>query len=191
MINNILIKIYLFFYYVFCNLYKSILYRIGPICVIYHDDGTVRKNVTLNWYLGYMYPSESDGLIHTNIYTANGTDLLAYYGKIHFFDSIFSNIKNKYDEDDRSIKRKNIILMNGETPITFDLNKIDKYYGLISRIKWNSIGGNCFPIKDLPTIMKIMNEKEDISHIQIINRSPFRKEIKEIKHIDIDMLYCE
>src|SRR5579863_3911341 len=107
-------KVILSIYCLYVLLYRYLMRMIGPIRLIYYFDGQTKHNII--W--GPRYIHFDDGIYWIKTYDTDGIYYSAYQGNLS------SANKLSFGEIPR---RKNIMLLNENGPVDFDLNLLDNY----------------------------------------------------------------
>ena len=174
--------IYLSLLYVF-QLYltfiKFILKKVGPIKIIYHIDENKITNITLIYYLNIknLY---NNGIYYCKIYSANRTNHIIYSGKISDIDKIILHDKK------HKVIRKNIILMNNDKVVNYDLNILDNYFINLNYIylNYNDLYDKKF--LKMKFILYCLGIK--CTDINFIYFKPFKQELLKIDKVNIDQI---
>lgn len=177
----LLLKIYLYVYYFYELLWDAILYLFGSISIIYEFDGETKKNIT--WHFWGSNPTDKTYFIK-KIYRS-GTYYLAYTGD----KQCLSNLTRCDNEIVYNpLKRKNIILLNNDNVIAFDLNVLDNYKrGIDTFPQYINKKNNFDPITDLATVLKLFNC--NITHVKFMQLIPLKINVVNANKVTIDMLY--
>jgi hypothetical protein len=173
MLSNVILQIYLYMAHVYIYIYKTILNIFGPCYIIYLFDGQNKFNIT---FKRYFTSYDSNSLFYIKIYDGTNIKHIAYQGDISKFTYI------KFARPGRNLcKRKNIMFLDYNKPINFDLNILDNYKQTIN------LNPDYAVITKLDHITKLLDLT--VSDVQIINFDPFKKEVIPISNADINMLY--
>ena len=173
MISNIILQIYLYITHIYRQIYKIILNIFGPCYLIYLFDGQNKFNIT---FKRYFTSYDANSLFYIKIYDGINIKHIAYQGDISKFKYI------KFDRSARNLyKRKNIMFLDYNKPINFDLNILDNYKQTIN------LNPDYAVVTKLDTITKLLDLT--VSDVQILKLDPFKKEVIPIHSADINMLY--
>jgi hypothetical protein len=176
MLTKLFTQCYLYLYYVYSILYNLFLDTFGPIRIVYYYDKNEKTNITFSRHFWCnLY-----GIFYIKTYSADGNYHLAYQGYLDHLEN-FGNPDNEITYS----KRKNLVLLNGNQIVNFDLNLLDNYRKTIHNQKFPL---ECEPVKNVATILDLFDC--DSTDVQIVNLRPFKKEIIPIDDkLTIDMLY--
>jgi hypothetical protein len=173
MFEKYFIKIYLYLYKLYIILRKLLFRIIGCVYIIYHIDDKI-TNITLNYYSGYGINKYHTGNYYLKIIGSDKVDHFAHSGNLTDINKI------SLPKSSVSLKRKNIMLLDNNTPINFDLNKIDNYMHNMHHLKDSKL-------LEMKWILNCFNIK--CTHIQFTTLFPFNKEIYPIDNTNVDILY--
>lgn len=170
---QLFIKIYLKFYQYYILLHKLLFFHIiDDMVIINKVTNDQVKNVTIDYYLGRKI---DESVFYVKIYNLKGTSHIAFDGNI----SHIKKLRNS-SISETSLKRKNVILLDGDTPIDIDLAILDNY-----KINMDHIGESS--ITNMLAITQMLKIKCD--NILIMEKFPFKKTILELKDASINDLY--
>jgi hypothetical protein len=190
--EGILVSIYLLIHYYYYMIYQKIMKMIGPISFIYLFDGKNQNNITLRRYLSYYFPQlwpHASGIICVKIFDGDECKQIAYQGDTEHLDDLLENVKEEFSDEEITQKRNNVMFLNNNNAISFDLNVLDSYNRILNRINWRKNGHTCSPIRILDVISKLFNI--DATHVQIIRKFPLKKDIYPINRVTLDMIYSQ
>ena len=174
MLQQFIINIYLRIYNYYSLLWKLLFSWLGRFVFLYHINDKKMTNITFNYYFRYNLDKFKNGTFYAKIYNSYGTDHIAFNGEIDHVHSI------KIQPAIIQPKRKKVILLNGENPISVDLQILDNY-------KHNMLHFEKSSVTNLADITKMLGL--ECTHITIIEIRPFKKITMEIDNVDINHLY--
>lgn len=166
------IKWYLLLCQYYMDLWHWFFSKINKLMIIYETD--TRKNITLNYYLNYNLVKYQNSTFFVTVYNQHNTNYFTFTGDITDIDEISDQVV------DTIPSRKNIILMNKDQPINFDLQILDNYHSNTKNLKSKSI-----------TNLKKITELMDLqcTHVKFIEKKPFKINVSDVNDLEINHLY--
>ena len=180
MLLSTFITLYLYFYYLFVNIWKRFFCLRGkPILTIYHLNDNVLTNITIRYYTNIGLRRYVQGLYYCLIHDGDQTNHISHTGKLSELDTLVQKLYTVSDISSKP-KRRNIMLFNGEgTVVPHDLNVLDNYVNntrlldvpyLLPDHLFRCLGWNC-------------------THVQIMSLNPFQLTRIPTSDLTIGMLY--
>ena len=150
---------------------------IGSIIIVYRFDNNKLQNITWKYYLGQQLDKFKSGTFYAKIYNSNGANYIAFNGDLKKLKEInFTGIGYM----DNLPKRKNVLLLENDTPIEINLEILDNY-------KMNTSHFGELSVNSLKNILTFIGLK--CTHVKIIQTVPFSQQVLPIDEVDINHLY--
>ncbi|CAH6420912.1 Hypothetical protein MVR_LOCUS207 [uncultured virus] len=147
--------------------------------VYYVDNGSV-SNITLRYYSGYGLGSYIKGKYYVRIYTADGTQHMAWRGELLQVPQAITTACLSYDPDAEPPARKKIVLINNEKPIDLDLRILDGYCRNVQQFGEAAV-------TNMSEITQLLGVK--CTHVSIIESRLFKKTVRLVSDTDLGYLY--
>ena len=172
MLSNFLFGIASFLTKLYTYVYEIIIASLGEFRVIYYHDSSI-TNITIRYYLGLGTTSYTRGIYYVVVVTRDSIDRFIYEGNLDDIKHISIGPKKRY-------KRKNIILLNKDKPVTGDLNILDNYYANMKSLGFRHPLGTKETLECLGLIT---------ANICFILTSPFNMRVVSVDEVDFEDIY--
>lgn len=174
MFSSLLLSVYFILYDFYRGIYSNVFRLMDKIIFIYYLKEGKMKNITFHYYTGLGLSKYSKGTFYAKIIHRDGTIPVAFNGSITEIKNL-----NFLVVPIESTKRKRILLMNNDEPVSFNLEYLDNYQRGMMLFDQ--------PVKNMKSILDFIGIK--CSHVCEINHIPFSIKYHPIEELDIHKLY--